>query len=142
VTGPRHLPQPDAAPGDADDADDAIAARLLAALEAGRYDPPWVRALARDFGLAEDRVRSVLRALAAAGSISEVVPDLFYHPVPIAELARIVAELPVAQAGAFRDATGLGRKRAIQILEFFDRAGYTRREGNTRVILQPGRWQG
>ncbi|CAB3782878.1 selenocysteine-specific translation elongation factor [Pararobbsia alpina] len=29
-------------------------------------------------------------------------------------------------AAAFRDATGLGRKRAIQVLEFFDRLGYTR----------------
>ena len=31
------------------------------------------------------------------------------------------------RAAVFRDRTGLGRKRAIQILEFFDRIGYTRR---------------
>jgi selenocysteine-specific elongation factor len=31
------------------------------------------------------------------------------------------------RAARFRDRTGLGRKRAIQVLEFFDRVGYTRR---------------
>ena len=33
----------------------------------------------------------------------------------------------MVRAAAFRDRIGLGRKRAIQILEFFDRIGYTRR---------------
>ncbi|WP_152907013.1 SelB C-terminal domain-containing protein, partial [Stenotrophomonas maltophilia] len=33
-------------------------------------------------------------------------------------------------AAAFRDAIGLGRKRSIQILEFFNRVGYTRRVGD------------
>ena len=37
-------------------------------------------------------------------------------------------------AAAFRDATGLGRKRAIQILEFFDRVGYTRRVRDNHVL--------
>ena len=35
-----------------------------------------------------------------------------------------------ATAAAFRDATGLGRKRAIQILEHFDRVGLLRRVGD------------
>ena len=37
--------------------------------------------------------------------------------------------LQPVKAAAFRDHTGLGRKRAIQILEFFDRVGFTRRIG-------------
>ncbi|XOT98752.1 SelB C-terminal domain-containing protein [Alcaligenes pakistanensis] len=37
-------------------------------------------------------------------------------------------------AAQFRDATGLGRKRAIQILEFFDRMGYTRRVRDRHVL--------
>jgi selenocysteine-specific elongation factor len=40
-------------------------------------------------------------------------------------------------AAAFRDATGLGRKRAIQILEFFDRIAYLRRVGDVH-LLRPG----
>jgi len=35
---------------------------------------------------------------------------------------------------AFRDAVGLGRKRSIQILEYFDRIGLTRRFGDRRQV--------
>lgn len=123
------------------EADQRAAALLLPALEAGRYDPPWVRDLARQFGMPEDAVRQLLRKLARAGQVSQVVHDLFYHPAPLGELARVVAGLPDAQAASFRDATGLGRKRAIQILEFFDRVGYTRRVRNSHMVRPNVRWE-
>jgi len=122
--------------------EEALAARLLPALAAGRFDPPWVRDLGKTFDVPEDTVRALLRKLARAGQLSQVVPDLFYHPVPLAELARIVAGLPDGQAASFRDATGLGRKRAIQILEFFDRVGYTRRVRNSHLLRPQVSWQG
>jgi selenocysteine-specific elongation factor len=122
------------------DAEEAAAARLLPALLAGRYDPPWVRDLGKAFGMAEEQVRALLRKLARAGQLSQVMPDLFYHPAPLAEMARIVAGLPDAQASSFRDATGLGRKRAIQVLEFFDRVGYTRRVRNSHVLRPNASW--
>jgi len=118
----------------------ATVAPLLAALQAGRYDPPWVRDLAREYGIAEAEVRRLLRKLAKSGDISQLVPDLFYHPQPLAELAQLLAALPEVQASAFRDATGLGRKRAIQILEFFDRVGYTRRVGNVHLVRPNTVW--
>ena len=37
-------------------------------------------------------------------------------------------------AAAFRDATGLGRKRAIQVLEYFDRIGLLRRVGDVHKL--------
>jgi len=36
----------------------------------------------------------------------------------------------------FRDATGLGRQRAIQILEHFDRIGLLRRVGDVHRLRQ------
>ena len=35
-------------------------------------------------------------------------------------------------AGAFRDASGIGRNVTIELLEYFDRVGLTRRVGNVR----------
>jgi hypothetical protein len=35
---------------------------------------------------------------------------------------------------AFRDASGIGRNLCIEILEYFDAKGFTRREGNSRLI--------
>ncbi|MYM86462.1 selenocysteine-specific translation elongation factor [Rugamonas sp. FT82W] len=118
----------------------AQAAPLLAALLEGAFDPPWVRDLSRDHGVPEAEVRRLLLKLSKADEISQVVPDLFYHPKRLAELAALVAALPEVQASAFRDATGLGRKRAIQILEFFDRVGYTRRVGNIHMIRPNAVW--
>jgi len=37
-------------------------------------------------------------------------------------------------AADFRDRLGVGRKLAIQILEYFDRIGFTRRRGNDHLL--------
>ena len=108
-----------------------IADALLPLLLAGRFDPPWVRDLAKTTGKQEEAVRQVLRKLARQGDVYQVVRDLFYSREVVHELARLIAGIADGHGGAlgasaFRDATGLGRKRAIQILEFFDRIGYTR----------------
>jgi selenocysteine-specific elongation factor len=34
----------------------------------------------------------------------------------------------------FRDESGIGRNLCIEILEYFDRVGFTRRDGNTRIL--------
>jgi selenocysteine-specific elongation factor len=113
---------------------------LLASLLAGGFDPPWVRDLMREHSMPEAEVRRLLLKLSKTGEISQLVPDLFYHPARLAELAQLVADLPEVQASSFRDAAGLGRKRAIQILEFFDRVGYTRRVGNVHMIRPNAVW--
>ncbi len=113
----------------------ALLQRVLPLLEAGRFDPPWVRTLATSLGIGEDELRAALRRAAARGELFQVVPDLFYAPARIAELAATLARLSQdtgsVDAAGFRDAIGLGRKRSIQILEFFNRVGYTRRVGDT-----------
>src|SRR2546427_7553828 len=45
---------------------------------AGRYDPPWVRDLARDSATGEETVRQLLRKLARQGQLFQVTKDLFY----------------------------------------------------------------
>ena len=44
-------------------------------------------------------------------------------------------------AASLRDRIGTGRKLAIQILEFFDRVGYTRRVGDAHLLRQPDLFQ-
>ena len=122
------------------DAEQALAGPLLVSLREGRFDPPWVRDLMREHAMPEAEVRRLLLKLSKTGEISQLVTDLFYHPAPLAELAQLVTTLPEVQASSFRDATGLGRKRAIQILEFFNRVGYTRRVGNAHLLRPNAVW--
>jgi selenocysteine-specific elongation factor len=127
------------------DAKEAELAALLKPLIAqGHYDPPWVRDLARETRRPEEEVRALLRKLARLGELYQVVRDLFYDRDVVHELARLVAQTAQAQGGAlsaatFRNATGLGRKRAIQILEFFDRVGYTRFQRELHLLRADSR---
>lgn len=108
---------------------------LVPYLNQQTFDPPWVRDLAQTIEQPENLVRQVLCKQARLGQVHQVVRDLFYTPQQINQLAVIVRELaqPLLSVVAFRDRISIGRKRAIQILEFFDRVGLTRRfvgEGN------------
>ncbi|HUO95595.1 MAG TPA: selenocysteine-specific translation elongation factor [Steroidobacteraceae bacterium] len=126
--------------------DAEAAERLVPLLAAGRYSPPWVRELATRTREPENRIRQLLAGLGRAGRAYAVVPDLYYESEVVAELAQVLAALAAErgaiEAAAFRDALGLGRKRAIQILEFFDRVGYTRRVGDTHVLRGAAGWRG
>lgn len=118
-----------------------LATQLMPPLLAGGFDPPWVRTLAKDLNAPEALVRQTLASLGRRGEVFQVVKDLYY-PLPAVEhLAAIARDCMGAgealQAAAFRDATGLGRKRAIQLLEFFDRVGFTRRVKDAH-LLRPG----
>jgi selenocysteine-specific elongation factor len=119
--------------------EEALTARLAPLIAQGRFDPPWVRDLARETRQPEEKVRALLRKLARLGRVYQVVRDLFYDHEAIQTLARVVAQIAAEQsdgvsAAAFRDATALGRKRAIQILEFFDRVGYTRFQRDRHLL--------
>ncbi|SAL01460.1 selenocysteine-specific translation elongation factor SelB [Caballeronia calidae] len=128
-----------------DEREETLARAVLASLEAGRFDPPWVRDLANTHGVAEDEMRRLLKKLARRGDVHQVVRDLFYCRASIGALAQLVAQAAEAQGGAlgaaaFRDASALGRKRAIQILEFFDRVGYTRFHRDVHLLRADSRW--
>lgn len=120
------------------EADSALWARLQPRLLAGQYDPPWVRTLASEKNCAEADVRLLLRKLARLGLVHQVVRDLFYPEATLRRMAELLlgqaGDTPIVQVAAFRDMLGIGRKRSVQILEYFDRIGLTRRVADQRHI--------
>jgi selenocysteine-specific elongation factor len=130
-----HLPEHNTVPSAQER---ALVERIVPQLLVGRFDPPWVRDLAKDAAQPEALVRSALIRASKRGEMFQVVHDLFYHPAAIREIAGIANELQASdgevRAAAFRDRTGLGRKRAIQVLEFFDRVGFTRRVRDKHLV--------
>ncbi|WP_212628923.1 selenocysteine-specific translation elongation factor [Pseudomonas sp. KB-10] len=118
--------------------DEALRERIWPLLLDGGFDPPWVRDLAGAVQRDEASVRLLLRKLARLGLLHQVVRDLFYPEQTLHSLAARALEL-VEQHGSlrvvdWRDRIGIGRKRAIQLLEYFDRIGFTRRLANERRI--------
>ena len=119
--------------------EERIAQKLLPRMEAGGFDPPWVRELAADTRESEALLRAVFGRLARRGELHAVVKDLYYPTRTIVRLAAQAREVArqhggEVKAAVFRDATGLGRKRAIQVLEYFDRVGLLRRVHDTHKL--------
>ncbi|WP_406671065.1 selenocysteine-specific translation elongation factor [Raoultella terrigena] len=101
-------------------------------------EPWWVRDLAKESGVEESLMRAVLRQAAQQGMITAIVKDRYYRNDRIVEFAGLIRELDLERgstcAADFRDKLDVGRKLAIQILEHFDRIGFTRRRGNDHIL--------
>jgi selenocysteine-specific elongation factor len=109
-----------------------------ALIAAERFRPPRTRDLARSLAMPEPVTRASLKRLQRMGRLVEIAPDHFFLRETVAEMAALAGSLADADgdvtAAAFRDRLDNGRKVAIQILEFFDRAGLTIRSGDQRRV--------
>ncbi|MFV0261673.1 MAG: selenocysteine-specific translation elongation factor [Kluyvera sp.] len=101
-------------------------------------EPWWVRDLATQTGTDENAMRGVLRLAAQQGMITAIVKDRYYRNDRIVAFASMIRELDLEKgstcAADFRDKLNVGRKLAIQILEYFNRIGFTRRRGNDHLL--------
>jgi selenocysteine-specific elongation factor len=127
-----------------DEREHRLAGHLMSILAATRYDPPWVRDLAVRVQAPEEEIRQLLRKCAVLRQVYQVVKDLFYHRDSAQQLAHELRTLylrdGIIASAKFRDAIGVGRKRSIQVLEFFDRVGYTRRTIHGRIVRADSSW--
>jgi selenocysteine-specific elongation factor len=116
-----------------------IAQKCLPLIEAAGFECAWVRDLARDAGEPEPLLRVTLARIAKRGELHQIVKDLYTTEHLVARMATLARQAAKDNEGAvtaaqFRDATQLGRKRAIQVLEYFDRVGLLRRLGDTHRV--------
>lgn len=101
-------------------------------------EPWWVRDMAAQTGTEENTMRGILRLAAQQGMITAIVKDRYYRNDRIVAFASMIRELDLEKgstcAADFRDKLNVGRKLAIQILEYFNRIGFTRRRGNDHLL--------
>jgi selenocysteine-specific elongation factor len=120
--------------------DDRLWQTIRPALEAAGYAVPPMRELALQLRLKETVVKDFLHRKARGGEIMKVTAERFYSRATLATLAAIAKNIAEKQANGmftaaqFRDATGIGRTLAIEILEFFDTLGITQRIGDARKM--------
>jgi selenocysteine-specific elongation factor len=120
-------------------AEERIAQKVAPLLARGGFEGSWARDLARDAQEPEPLMRTTLARLARRGELHQVVKDLYYDHATMLRLAAIARQVAAqgqgeVKAAGFRDGTQLGRKRAIQILEYFDRVGLLRRVGDAHKL--------
>lgn len=107
-------------------------------IAADRFRPPRTRDLARALSVPETAIRTLLKRVQRMGRLIEVAPDQFFLSETVAEMAGIAATIAqdngALTAAAFRDRLANGRRVAIFVLDFFDRAGLTVRSGDERRV--------
>jgi selenocysteine-specific elongation factor len=112
---------------------------VLPALQQGGFAPPPVAELAAALKLKEAALKDFLHRKSRGGEVMRVPPDRFYPRATLATLAATAHALARANpngftAAQYRDATGIGRGLAIEILEFLDTLGITQRVGDARKM--------
>ena len=112
--------------------------KLAGVLEKAGLSPPRVDELPALIGQTPHRTSSLLKALAGAGRASKVSEDLWFGATALMDLRRRVlahlSERGSIDAQSFKELTGLTRKFAIPLLEYFDREKLTLRIGDKRVL--------
>ncbi len=116
-------------------ADRATLEKFESLLRAGGASPPTPNDLQTQLGVGP-RFSAFVSLLEEAGALVKVGDSLFYHPVALEELDAKLRTYLASHAEMtmtdFKDLTGLSRKFAVPLLEYFDRKGVTARAGDNR----------
>jgi selenocysteine-specific elongation factor len=113
------------------------AGRIESVFQAAGFAVPSVAEALSGAGIDAARARTLLDLLLRQGTLVRVSPELVYHKEALAKLrtalsARRGQSFTVPE---FKDWTGISRKYAIPLLEYFDRERVTRRLADKRVVL-------
>ena len=138
VHEPEHRARPNAA-------DLKLWKKIEPMMKEGGVRPPSVRELAADLGMDLRQLEGFLNRAAQSGWLIRVTANRYFAPATVLTLADIAETLAAENddgefdPGSYRDRSGIGRNLTIEVLEFFDKAGLTRRTKTGRRINTPAR---
>ncbi|MCD9492216.1 selenocysteine-specific translation elongation factor [Photobacterium phosphoreum] len=100
--------------------------------------PWWIRDLASEIGEDEESLRKLGYKLAQLSYVAAIVKDRYvthqYLVKMATEVRQHTAQYQKLETAEFRNISQLGRKVAIQLLEYFDKIGFTKRKFNYREL--------
>jgi selenocysteine-specific elongation factor len=115
--------------------------RLRPLVEVDDRRVPVVSELAAALGVTPPLLEAFLLKFVRQGLLVRVSAKRHFTPAMVGRQAALVRELAASRphgrftAADFRDRSGLGRNAVIELLEYFDRTGLTRREGDSRLLI-------
>jgi selenocysteine-specific elongation factor len=124
--------------------DERLWQRVEPLLQAEALRPPRVRELAEELGLQPEPMTRFLKRMERFGRVAAVAPNRYFLPETVARLSEVARQLAEETpeigftAAAFRDRSGIGRNLTIEVLEYLDAVGVTRRRGEARIVVRSG----
>jgi selenocysteine-specific elongation factor len=109
--------------------------KVVTLFDATRFAPPRADKACESLALKKPVVQKVIATLVRSGELITVSPEYTVSKKTLAEAERILREaIETAESvdtGSYRDLLeGAGRKAAIELLEYFDKQGVTKRIDN------------
>ncbi|RLQ20717.1 selenocysteine-specific translation elongation factor [Seongchinamella sediminis] len=115
--------------------------QLETQMQARGLNIPLRSELQRDTGFDARQLEMLTRPAIKKGDLFEIGEKRLALPATIRELARLTNQFTDTSGGISvieaKQVFGLGRNLTIEILEFFDKIGYTKRSDNLRIISDP-----
>jgi selenocysteine-specific elongation factor len=99
--------------------------------------PPPVSELIKTMTHKPKMIEGVISFLVKQGTLVRLADGVYVHRTTIASARDAISQKKgqTIDVGQFKDFFGLSRKIAIPLLEFFDREGVTKRQGDVRHVL-------
>lgn len=124
-----------------DPRDEALWRRVRRELEQAGGKAPVIHDLHKSLGVAVTELERFMARAAQAGWAVRVSPRRYLLPDVVEGYTALVRRLGESRpagfsAAEFRDAAGIGRNTVIELLEYFDRIGLTRRQGDLRIVMR------
>jgi selenocysteine-specific elongation factor len=115
---------------------EALAERLLDLIRNSGFRPPPVADMAKSLAVPSNELNKMLGLLVKQGRLVRLEPDLFFHPAvfesAVSKLRSEVAARGVVTVGNITALLDSSRKYVVPFLEYTDKLGVTRREGDQR----------
>jgi selenocysteine-specific elongation factor len=118
-----------------------LLAELIERFRQAGLQPPSVKECREQAKKNQESVSQLIALAAAEGDLVEIAADFYLHADVEREARQRLAEELAGSDGMtlsqIREALGTTRKYAVPLCEYFDRIGFTRRQGDLRVLAQP-----
>jgi selenocysteine-specific elongation factor len=115
---------------------EALAQKLLSIIQNAGFRPPPIADIARNLGISPSEAGKTLGLLTKQGRLVRLEPEIFFHPAIFEEaISKLRAEIAargmvtVGNVSALLDSS---RKYVVPFLEYTDKIGVTKREGDQR----------
>jgi len=114
--------------------------KLVADYKTAGFQPPEPKSFAGLAGGNAANLKDLFDVCIAEGLLVQISEDVFLHSDVDADMKRRLTERLAAGSGLtvaeIRDILGTTRKYAVPICEYLDRVGFTKREGDLRLLAK------
>ena len=118
----------------------ALKEKLVSIFSSTGLTPPSVNELLKTFPVSKPDLASILEMLVKEEVVAKIKDDLYFATVAVSDLENKIIQFlknhEELTPGSLKEMTGISRKYAIPLLEYFDRVKLTIRVGDKRVLRE------